>query len=378
PEALRPQLGAYGAVVEGEDDAEEEEAAGGRSRPRSAAAAPAGGSGGSGCEGGGGAGAAPAPSSPAPPLLRDVHFVSLDSHDEFVLWRLQPGWVVMLEPDLAFLRQVEVYQAERSLRGSPPLWLHTLTYSASLEQQRFRAAVERERDCALRLIAAKQHIVLPTTAAAGGGAASGGGNAIQSVAGSGGGSGGAVSADLWLDVYSANALTRAAGGRAAGATRGSAASAATPRRLVVDVREFMSNLPAVLYNKGFDLVPVTLEVGDYVLSPQTVVERKSIPDLHASLASGRLYHQAESMSRHYSRPLLLIEFDPDRQFGLQGAGELGDDIDPRHVISKLTLLTLHFPKLRLLWSRSPHATADLFASLKSNQDEPDPQQAALV
>jgi hypothetical protein len=35
-------------------------------------------------------------------------------------------------------------------------------------------------------------------------------------------------------------------------------------------------------------------------------------------------------------------------------------------------------RCRLLWSRSPHATADIFASLKSNQDEPDPAAAALV
>ncbi len=39
--------------------------------------------------------------------------------------------------------------------------------------------------------------------------------------------------------------------------------------------------------QGFDLVPVTLEVGDYVLSPEMVVERKAVPDLISSLASGR-------------------------------------------------------------------------------------------
>ncbi len=46
--------------------------------------------------------------------------------------------------------------------------------------------------------------------------------------------------------------------------------------------------------------------------------------------------------------------------------------------SKLVLLTLHFPRLRIIWSRSLHATADLFRALKANQDEPDPAAAALV
>ena len=33
-----------------------------------------------------------------------------------------------------------------------------------------------------------------------------------------------------------------------------------PVRIVVDVREFMSHLPAVLHQQGFEIVPVTLEV----------------------------------------------------------------------------------------------------------------------
>ena len=46
--------------------------------------------------------------------------------------------------------------------------------------------------------------------------------------------------------------------------------------------------------------------------------------------------------------------------------------------SKLVLLTLHFPRLRLLWSRSLHATADLFRALKEGRDEPDPLAAAAI
>ncbi len=54
-----------------------------------------------------------------------------------------------------------------------------------------------------------------------------------------------------------------------------------------------------------------------MLSPELVVERKALPDLFSSLASGRLYHQAEAMVKHYRTPLLLIEFDPERVFTLQ-------------------------------------------------------------
>ncbi len=61
--------------------------------------------------------------------------------------------------------------------------------------------------------------------------------------------------------------------------------------VVVDVREFRSSLPSLLHEAGLALVPVTLEVGDFVLTPEIVVERKSVSDLFGSFASGRLYTQ---------------------------------------------------------------------------------------
>lgn len=63
---------------------------------------------------------------------------------------------------------------------------------------------------------------------------------------------------------------------------------------------------------------------------------------------------------------------------LQSASDIGDDVTPNNIISKLSLLVLHFPRLRLVWSRSLHATAEIFASLKANQDEPDEAKAIRV
>lgn len=79
----------------------------------------------------------------------------------------------------------------------------------------------------------------------------------------------------------------------------------------------MSSLPNVLNQKGMHIIPVTLEVGDYILSPLICVERKSIQDLFMSFSSGRLYHQVEMMSRYYRIPVLLIEFSQDKSFSFQ-------------------------------------------------------------
>ncbi len=59
-------------------------------------------------------------------------------------------------------------------------------------------------------------------------------------------------------------------------------------KIIVDMREFSSALPNVIHLKGIDIVPCTLEVGDYILSPDICVERKSISDLIGSFQSGRL------------------------------------------------------------------------------------------
>ena len=175
----------------------------------------------------------------------------------------------------------------------------------------------------------------------------------------------------------ANATSRRAGGRAA-ASAANAKNPAAPPTVIADVREFRSALPNMLHLHGIHVKPVTLEVGDYVLSPDVCVERKAIPDLIQSLAHGRLFHQAESMMRYYKRPALLIECDEARPFGLINQTELGSEIAPQHVLSKLSLLILHFPKLRLLWSRSPAHTVAIFQALKQAQSEPDADAAAAV
>ena len=57
------------------------------------------------------------------------------------------------------------------------------------------------------------------------------------------------------------------------------------------------------------------------------MERKSLSDLRQSFLSGRLYNQAEAMTKHYKTPILLIEFDRERAFALHSTAELGSDIN---------------------------------------------------
>lgn len=127
------------------------------------------------------------------------------------------------------------------------------------------------------------------------------------------------------------------------------------------------------------IVPCMLTVGDYILSPTICVERKSISDLISSFKDGRLFSQAETMFQHYKNPMLLIEFDQNKSFTLEPFADLSGSMSSvsasnvsSDLQSKLVLLTLAFPKLRIIWSSSPYQTAEIFESLKTQEDEPDP------
>lgn len=46
--------------------------------------------------------------------------------------------------------------------------------------------------------------------------------------------------------------------------------------------------------------------------------------------------------------------------------------------SRLGLLTIHFPKLRILWCQSAHATSKLFRDLKKGVSEPEVEKALTI
>lgn len=191
--------------------------------------------------------------------------------------------------------------------------------------------------------------------------------------------------------------TRIAGG-------GRLAATAAPPRVVVDVREFRSALPSLLHGNSMIVIPCQLTVGDYILTPEICVERKSVRDLVSSLRNGRLYNQAETMLQHYKNPLLLIEFDQHKSFTFDafasistntsflsdygfsssgtatssGSSALANPSNPRSIQHMLVILTLAFPRLKVIWSSSPYQTAEIFAELKKNAAEPDPLRAVQI
>ncbi|KDN53411.1 hypothetical protein K437DRAFT_265777 [Tilletiaria anomala UBC 951] len=275
-----------------------------------------------------------------------------DDEDDKVLQELKPRFIVMYDTQPAFIRRIEVYRRSNPGFG---VRLYFMMYAESFEEQRYLSSIRREKESFEKLIREKSSMVLPLRAD--------GRPAEQS-------------AD--------DRLLRTINSRIAGGQR--TATSERPR-IIVDMREFRSSLPSMLHAAGIDVVPCTLQVGDYILTPDICVERKSLTDLAQSFSSGRLYTQCELMSIHYKHPMLLIEFDQDKSFSLrsvndaQGKARTFKESANRSELdiqSKLVLLTTTFPRLRIVWSSSPYATADIFEDIKQNFEEPDVAKVAGI
>lgn len=82
-----------------------------------------------------------------------------------------------------------------------------------------------------------------------------------------------------------------------------------PGRVVADERERASGVPEELSKLKVRVYYSRLSVGDYVISPEVAVERKSVRDLLASVYDSRIFSQAAKISASYAKPYLLVEGD---------------------------------------------------------------------
>ncbi len=84
-------------------------------------------------------------------------------------------------------------------------------------------------------------------------------------------------------------------------------SKSEPVKLVVDHREKASLMVAELTRLGFCMEFKSLKVGDYLVSEEVAVERKTLEDFAGSILDRRLFEQAKALREAYQRPLILLE-----------------------------------------------------------------------
>ena len=130
-------------------------------------------------------------------------------------------------------------------------------------------------------------------------------------------------------------------------------------RIVVDDREKKSGIPDLLKSVGLNVEMKTLPIGDYIVAPETIVERKSIRDLLASVFDGRLFDQCTRLKEHFEHPVILIEGNVDE------VEEITDN--PLIFYGAISTVVLDF-KIPVIPTPSAAHTAKLLVSMCSRKD----------
>ncbi|KAJ9458505.1 DNA repair endonuclease UVH1 [Diplonema papillatum] len=284
----------------------------------------------------------------------EVHTLSACAN---ALDALKPSWVVLYDTNVAAIRRLEVYAATYRDWNTR---VYVLGHDDSTEQQVSYTELSNEVKAFQWLASARSQ--LPDASSTGGAAIVGAAEAAFAVR-----------------------KARRAGGLLQSLHSGS--------KVLVDLREFRCRLPSAIHRARMVPVPAHLELADYVLSPEVAIERKSVPDLMGSLASGRLLQQIDRLCRKYRTAILLIEFDGERPFSLtEGEGWRVRNLFPMTreswtqrmtpeertamCLDKVCSLVALFSNLRVWWSRDQTMSAQLIEAAKRGLPEPEEHLAA--
>jgi len=129
----------------------------------------------------------------------------------------------------------------------------------------------------------------------------------------------------------------------------------------VDDREQKSGIPNLLKSVGLNVEMKTLPIGDYIVAPETIVERKSIRDLLASVFDGRLFDQCTRLKENFEHPIILMEGNVDE------IEEITDN--PLIFYGAISTVVIDF-KIPVIPTPSASHTAKLLVSMCSRKDVP--------
>jgi len=138
-------------------------------------------------------------------------------------------------------------------------------------------------------------------------------------------------------------------------------------KIVVDHREYRSNVVKNLSFKGMLVEPQQLDVGDYVLSSRIGVERKNVDDFLESLIDGKLFKQMAQLRDAYSRPVLILE----------GENLLTKrNINHNAIFGSLASITVDFG-IPILTTKDAMETADLLNVMAKREQKEDKKEVAV-
>ncbi len=127
--------------------------------------------------------------------------------------------------------------------------------------------------------------------------------------------------------------------------------------ITIDTREQNSRVATEISKKGIKIDTAQLSIGDYIISEDTAVERKSVEDFLESLIDGRLFSQAKSLKEQYIHPIIILEGE-----GLHHKRNISDNA----VYGALASIVSDF-KIPIISTKDEEETASLINALISRR-----------
>ncbi len=122
--------------------------------------------------------------------------------------------------------------------------------------------------------------------------------------------------------------------------------------IFADSREQASTIQKELFShEDVKLITKALDIGDYVLSKDVCVERKTIEDFLNSMIDGRLFTQLNNLRQNYTKPLIILEGNTTELFTMR-------NIHKNSILGALTSIALDY-QVPVLNSKDSKETADM-------------------
>ncbi len=136
--------------------------------------------------------------------------------------------------------------------------------------------------------------------------------------------------------------------------------------IYVDSRELKSQVPKYLKELGAHIEVKTLDVGDYIVSEDVAVERKSANDFIQSIIDGRLFDQVRRLTEAYARPVIIIE---GQLYGIR-------NVHPNAIRGALAAVTIDWG-VPILFSADAKETAQFIYLIAKREQEERKKEVAV-
>lgn len=155
-----------------------------------------------------------------------------------VLEELKPSYIIMYHINISAIRQIEAYEARLQRNQDKRVKVYFLMHSKTVEEQAYLTLLRREKQAFELLIDTKQHMVIPKYQ-------DGKTDDILAM----------IEKEATEEV-TANTHSRNAGGQ-------EKVTKENKPKVIVDMREFRSDLPNLIHKRGIEVAPFTITVSSY-------------------------------------------------------------------------------------------------------------------